>query len=444
MMKHITLAAMALLGGLSAAAQVNIDSEFTDWTGATPDGWVGTKTNLAASGITPVVENDDTIAVRLVNTADSHRRFTTQPVSVTSGEAYDITFWVRGQGDIRTGLFDERPTSSGYAPYNSWVTVNTTTWEQHTQTVVVANTSAAAEFILSVVSTAETGVEVDRVTIAIGAVEPPTEATIAEIQESTAPDGASPLVGTVVATQGVVSALNGTSGFFLQDGTGPWTGIYVFTAPGSLAIGDAITLTATVAEFNGQTQLTNITTITTVSSGNALPTTDISTAAANTEPYESVLVRVTNATCTVQGSFGQFTVNDGSGAVLVDDVIYAHPFNVGTVYNITGVLQYAFNEWRILPRFVADVEIFSSVGEADAALVRCYPNPATDMLVIENLTPGQGIGLRLMDAQGRIVESTTLTSDRHMVNVTGLPAGLYTVTLRTAAGEQHVRIVVSH
>ena len=30
------------------------------------------------------------------------------------------------------------------------------------------------------------------------------------------------------------------------------------------------------------------------------------------------------------------------------------------------------------------------------------------------------------------------------MNVTGLPAGLYTVALRTAAGEQHARIVVSH
>jgi hypothetical protein len=64
--------------------------------------------------------------------------------------------------------------------------------------------------------------------------------------------------------------------------------------------------------------------------------------------------------------------------------------------------------------------------------------------VIENLTPGQGTELRLLDGQGRIVHNTSLTSDRHMMNVTGLPEGLYTVSLRTAAAEQHVRIVVSH
>lgn len=409
---------------------------------------MGSKTQFTASDVEQVSDNPHggSYAVRLINVNVTHKRFTTQNVAVTEGTVYDLSFWVRGTGEIRAGIYDGLSDAGSSYVYQPYFTSTGDTWTQVTQQVTCPPGATSAQFILSVRNTSGTEhIVVDDVVITIGGtVEPPVEATIAEIQESTAPDGASPLVGTVVATQGTVSALNGTSGFFLQDGTGPWTGIYVFTAPGSLAIGDAITLTATVAEFNGQTQLTNITTIATVSSGNALPTTDISTADANTEPYESVLVRVINATCTAQGSFGQFTVNDGSGAVLVDDVIYAHPFNVGTVYNITGVLQYAFNEWRILPRFVADVELFNSVAEAGAALVRCYPNPATDMLVIENLTPGQGIGLRLMDAQGRIVESTTLTSDRHMMNVTGLPAGLYTVALRTAAGEQHARIVVSH
>jgi len=127
-MKHITLAAVLLLGALTSSAQVDIDSEFSDWTGAIPDGWFGSKTNLAASGVEPVVEANDTIGVRLINASTSHKRFSTTAQTVTSGEAYDITFWVRGQGDIRTGVFDERTTGSGYSPYNPYVTVNTTTW----------------------------------------------------------------------------------------------------------------------------------------------------------------------------------------------------------------------------------------------------------------------------------------------------------------------------
>jgi hypothetical protein len=443
-MKHITLAAVLLLGALTSSAQVDIDSEFSDWTGAIPDGWFGSKTNLAASGVEPVVEANDTIGVRLINASTSHKRFSTTAQTVTSGEAYDITFWVRGQGDIRTGVFDERTTGSGYSPYNPYVTVNTSTWESHTQTVSIANSSALAEFIISVNNTAATGIEIDRVTIVTGTVVPPTAATIAEIQESTAPDGASPLVGTVVATQGTVSALNGTSGFFLQDGTGPWTGIYVFNAPGTLAIGDAITLTGTVAEFNGQTQLTGLSSLNVVSSGNALPATLISTAAGNTEPYESVLAVVAPATCTAQGSFGQYTVNDGGGTLLVDDVIYAHPFVVGTTYSITGVVQYAFNEWRMLPRFAADVELYNSVTDLNGTVLRSYPNPAMDLFTIELQRTAVRTELRMIDANGRLVRSELITGDRAILDVSGMAEGLYTVSLMLDNGAEHVRVMVQH
>jgi hypothetical protein len=277
-----------------------------------------------------------------------------------------------------------------------------------------------------------------------GTVVPPTAATIAEIQESTAPDGASPLVGTVVATQGTVSALNGTSGFFLQDGTGPWTGIYVFNAPGTLAIGDAITLTGTVAEFNGQTQLTGLSSLNVVSSGNALPATLISTAAGNTEPYESVLAVVAPATCTAQGSFGQYTVNDGGGTLLVDDVIYAHPFVVGTTYSITGVVQYAFNEWRMLPRFAADVELYNSVTDLNGTVLRSYPNPAMDLFTIELQRTAVRTELRMIDANGRLVRSELITGDRAILDVSGMAEGLYTVSLMLDNGAEHVRVMVQH
>src|SRR5690606_31366015 len=71
----------------------------------------------------------------------------------------------------------------------------------------------------------------------------------------------------------------GTGGFFLQAkdasiDTDPMTseGIYVFTAiaPG-VAVGDEINLTADVVEFFGTTELTNVSDLVVVSSGNPLP-----------------------------------------------------------------------------------------------------------------------------------------------------------------------------
>lgn len=96
----------------------------------------------------------------------------------------------------------------------------------------------------------------------------PTEATIAEIQ---GPGSASPLVGTEVITQGVVTAVYPTGGFrgvYIQTpGTGGLAkedgdasdGIFVFSdfAAGSLAIGECVDVEGTVTEFNGLTELTD-------------------------------------------------------------------------------------------------------------------------------------------------------------------------------------------
>ncbi len=93
----------------------------------------------------------------------------------------------------------------------------------------------------------------------------------------------SPLVGQIVNTSGIVTAVD-TNGFYLQDLTGDGDigtsdGIFVFTgtAP-TVAVGNAITLTATVTEFTGSTagslsltQLTSPTSIFVTSAVNALP-----------------------------------------------------------------------------------------------------------------------------------------------------------------------------
>ena len=89
----------------------------------------------------------------------------------------------------------------------------------------------------------------------------------------------SPLAGQRVNAFGNIVTAVGTGGFFLQAkdasiDTDPMTseGIYVFTAiaPG-VAVGDEINLTADVVEFFGTTELTNVSDLVVVSSGNPLP-----------------------------------------------------------------------------------------------------------------------------------------------------------------------------
>ncbi len=440
-MKHITLLGMAALFGTALQAQV-FTSGVEDWTNNLPDDFVGARNNLALSGITQVSMNvhGGSYAVRLANTSTTHSRFTTQPLSVTDGQGYEVTFWVRGEGQVRLGLYDERSTGSGYAPYSDYVTVTGNTWQEVTLSIAAANTSANAEFILSLRSTvAPEHLVVDDMEITEVTIAPPTEATIAEIQGT---GDVSPFDGQTVSTTGVVSAVSGTSGYFLQDGTGPRSGIYVFSAPGALVRGDAVTIIGNVVEFNGQTQISNVSSATVNSSGNALVPTTITTADGNTEPYESVLVRVVNANCVSSGAFGQYTVNDGSGPVLVDDVLYAHPFVVGTNYDIIGVLQYAFSEWRILPRDVNDVTIATSIGEFAAAVVNLFPNPANDMLTIDLGTLDGRTEYTLTDATGRVVMGDVLTVVRQTIGLSNVANGLYVFTLRNGSEVWSTRVLV--
>lgn len=100
-----------------------------------------------------------------------------------------------------------------------------------------------------------------------GPVDPPVEATIAEIQGAGA---TSPLAGKSATTQGVVTAVYKTGGFsgaYIQtDGTGgaidlathtASDGIFVFSSAFAAAVdkGDLVKVTGAVSEFNGLTEL---------------------------------------------------------------------------------------------------------------------------------------------------------------------------------------------
>ena len=451
-MKHITLFALAIALVLHAPAQVIFQSGFESWTGNIPDDWFGMRTSIAASAVSQATANvhGGTYAVHLENTltgTSDHKRFSTQDLTVTNGQGYTVTFWVRGQGDVRLGLYDGR-TGNGYAPYTPYTTISDdNTWQQVSLQVAAAMDATDAQFILSVKSTvAPEHLVLDDVTIEASTIDPPTAATIQEIQETTDPGGVSPLNGTTVVTEGVISAIvpGASPGFFMQDGTGPWTGLYVFTATTGLNIGDRVGVTGIVTEFNGQTQLATVTNVQAISTGQTLTPTAITTAEGNTEPYESVLVIVQNASCTASGPFGQYTVNDGSGNVLVDDVTYAHPFMVGSDYNITGALQYAFSEWRILPRSAADVTLVTGIEENVFGGVSLFPNPASDAIILTVGSTEPSTELMLHDALGRVVFNSTLRSDRTSFPVNDLANGTYVLTLRKGSAVWSDRIVVAH
>ena len=187
--------------------------------------------------------------------------------------------------------------------------------------------------------------------------------TIAEIQ---GPGDDSPLVDQVVTTTGIITATTNQS-YFIQDGTAIRSGIYVFDSNFSPAVGDSITITGTVAEFFNLTELVSITDLIVHSSGHDLPEPLIlNTADANNEDYEGMLISVSSATCTdTDLGFGEWEINDGSGPLVVDDLLFAFVPTLNVDYAITGPLTFTFGQYKLLPTsadaIIVDLALFFTI-----------------------------------------------------------------------------------
>jgi len=163
------------------------------------------------------------------------------------------------------------------------------------------------------------------------------------------PGAKSPMDGASVTTSGIVTKLV-NNGFYLQDALGdgdPATsdGIFVFTSTTpTVAVGDRVTVSAKVQEYsvstsaasqaNPLTELSSVSAISIVSTGNQLPQpVDVSLAAlasqSDMERYEGMLVRITDPLTVTQtnfvGSWGQLTVAAGGRTLTPTNVLRPGP-----------------------------------------------------------------------------------------------------------------------
>lgn len=441
-MKHLALFTLISAFGLGANAQVIFQDDFENWTGNVPDNWVGAKTTLEADSIAQVTVNVQlgSSACGLTNMESGHKRFTTSQVTVTDGQAYEVNFWVRGAGNIRTGLYDGRASGSGYSPYNPYVAA-TATWTQVTQTLTAANDTVAAEFILSVQLTGGADqIVVDNVTISTGTVNPPASHSIYEIQFTTDVSGNSPLADSAVIYGGIVTAAY-SGGYWIQNGTGPWTGLFIFDNSITPVIGDSVIVTGNVSEYNGLTEISGPSAASIESNGNPVPASallDINETW--DEQWESVLVSVVNTTCTnASVGFGQWVVEDVNGdSLLVDDLIFAYTPIAGTLFDLTGPMYYSFSERKIEPRNAGD--IIAGIGEIATLEATVLPNPVSDQMLVQ--WTGGPLSYTLTDAKGRIAMDARASGSQLTIDVRQLAEGFYTLTLRSDGRLRTERIVV--
>jgi len=211
-----------------------------------------------------------------------------------------------------------------------------------------------------------------------------TAVTIYDIQyTTTAGDGTFPssYAGQSVTISGVVTGIDRNGKYYLSmpEG-GAWKGIFVYSAAADHNInsGDLIEITAQVSEYNGLTELSNVTNFqylgtATIPNAVSVTTSEISSG----EAYEGVLVKVNNVTVTQeQNNYGEWFVTDGFGECQIDDGFFYLDDADITIINgqswatIKGIVDYGYGQYAINPRSSADMSQTTSVQDKSWAKIK--------------------------------------------------------------------------
>ena len=421
------------------SAQV-FTSGFESWTVVAPiqpTDWYGTKTSFVADSALPdtTAPHGGMYNIKLISRSTQAKRLTTLPNTITIGTTYTITFWVKGHGSIRTGIFTGGSNNLTAYKYGSFLQVNSSSWAQKTQTIASDTSSTTAQFMLSVRSTVSDLDDLQVDDVQITAASTPT-VSIHDIQYATTSPYASPYNTQIVNTGGIVSAKY-TKGMFIQSGYGPWSGLYVIDsthiAAANITMGDSVIITGTVSEAQTYTELKTISNITKVSSGNTLhvafPTTLVNL---YNEELEGVLVSLNNLPCVdTLGLYanGAWIVYNGVDSTHIGGLLYKYPTaHIGTYYDITGVV-YLVNGavMRVEPRGAADVSSHAGIFETIKNTISLFPNPATMVLNISNM---EGIDqIEILNVLGEKMRTFSTIENSIAINVSNLPNGIYFVSM---------------
>ena len=256
--------------------------------------------------------------------------------------------------------------------------------------------------------------------------------SIYDIQYTENQNGNSQLEGQIVSTGGIVTAIvNDTSAYFIQNGSGPWSGIYVYDLDNSPELGDSVTFDAEVYEFYNLTELKNITNYNKVSSNNIFTATEVSPEMANNEAYEGVFVKLTNIECIeTLDQYDEWTVSDGSFSVKISDFIYSYTPVLNQSYDIVGPLTYSFEEFKVCPRSISDITVITTSNMEDnlSTKMQFYPNPSNGIIQLIN-----DAAFEIFNLSGQLVYQANLPSKK--VNLKSLKPGTYICKFYNNSGE---------
>ncbi len=271
----------------------------------------------------------------------------------------------------------------------------------------------------------------------------PLELSIHDIQYSTdeANDYPSPYLDAKVSVSGIVYATT-DSGYFIQDGEGAWNGIYVHDDINKPTIGDEVKVIGIVVEFYNLTEVDNLTSYEIINTGNTpYAETEVSTNDANNEEYEGVLLKVSGECKSDPDTHGEWQLDDGSGVVIIDDLMFPYTPEIGKEYDVTGAGFYSYGNRKITPRDDNDVQEKSTdaVNQMDDRFA-LYPSPVTNVLNIES--PVRISNVSIVDILGKVVKTYQVDAKTAQLNTVALNQGVYIIKLTADNGEVYTQKII--
>ncbi len=221
--------------------------------------------------------------------------------------------------------------------------------------------------------------------------------------------------------------------------------------------GDRITLTGTITEYNGLTELSNISAYTLESSGNPelISQVGLATILAAPEGWESVLVELADIAVVDSTGFGEWLVQDGLGNQIILDNLgsWDVALSAGAQMDaLRGMITYNFGEWKIAPRDNADFVNLDGIGPVeqplDFQLTAAVPNPFNPATSIE-YSLGRATSLRLsvynvVGQEVAVLVNGQQAAGRHtaLLDGAGLASGLYIARLAAEGRSDELKLLL--
>lgn len=283
----------------------------------------------------------------------------------------------------------------------------------------------------------------------------PSDKTIYDVQYTTEPSGASPLVDSLVRVHGLVTYIV-NAGFYLEDiDGGQWNGIYVYTdiSPRDLNRGDSCSVVGHVSEYDGFTEIGNSPVFNVISSGNTLPAPfDITTATVG-EAEEGVLVHLNSARCIEDslppsGYYYGMSDNNGVDTLLTSDLYGDYDYIIGDFYELIGVIKTDTFNFVLEPRDSVDITHLAGISIEDGNDKQMSVKYDDEKIEIRlSIREQSKINISVYDISGRMLSeihkgNVNKGSHTFEFNPLGLPSGLYFINVKSGKINRSYKFVV--